>query len=95
MLVQDGASSGSILDREVQMFKQATVTASHVADAFRLLVDRAVEDFHDDFVHFLEIRVVSAAAAPYVHSAVDQELDAGLVDARDPRIAEQERAAGR
>ena len=95
MLIEHGAASGVVLDGEVQMLQKTAVAASHVADALRLLVDRAVEDLDDDLVDFLEVGFVSAAAAPHVHAAVDHEFDSVVVETRSSRIAKHRVCAAR
>jgi hypothetical protein len=73
------------------MFKKASVTATHVADAFRLRIQWAIEQLHDDFVYLLEVCTVRAAAAPHVHGAVDQQFDSVIVKARDTWISKDKR----
>jgi len=74
------------------MFEQGAVAAAHIANAAWLSAQRAAENLDDNFVHFLEIGFVGAAAAPNVHCAIDEQFHAILVESRDPRIAEQKRA---
>ena len=92
MLVQHRAPSGVVLHHEIEMLQKGAVAAAHVANALRLLLQRPVENFHDDLIHFLEIRFVRAAAAPDIHAAIDQQLDAGFIHARNARISEQQSA---
>src|SRR5580698_328008 len=73
------------------MLEERAVSTTHIANAFRLLIERPVENLHDDFVHFFEIRTVSAAAAPNVHATIDKQFGAGLVNPGDARIPEKKR----
>src|ERR1700691_1276819 len=89
MFVEHGTTGGVVLDREVQVFQETAVAASHIADALRLLVHWAIEDLDNDLIDFLEIGLVSPTAAPHVHSPIDHEFDTVVVEARGSRIAEQ------
>ncbi len=71
------------------MLEQRAVPATHIADAFRLLFERPVENLHDNFVHFFEIRIVSAPAAPNVHPAIDEQFGAGLIDPGNAGVPEK------
>src|SRR5258708_30483903 len=62
-----------------------------MAHAFRLLFDGPIENLLENFVHLLEIRIVSAAAAPNVHPPIDEQFGAGLIDPSNARIAKKKR----
>src|ERR1700722_10841908 len=91
MLIQDGASSRPRLDHAIEMLEQRAVPAAHIADAFRLLLQRTVENLDDNFVHFFEIRSMSAAATPDVHPPIDEQFGAGFIDPGDARVPEKKR----
>ena len=91
MPVQVAPARGARLDDGIQVRQQGAVAAAHVADAAWLKSQRPVEDLHDDLVDFLEIGRVRPTAAPHVHRAVHQRLEAVLVDPRDAGIPEQQR----
>src|SRR5580658_10954225 len=90
MLIEHSAPRCLVLDYEVEVFQKTAIAATHVADALRLLAKRAIKDLGNDLIHFLEISLVRATAAPYIHPSVDQEFDTGLVQARNAGIAKQE-----
>jgi hypothetical protein len=65
-----------LLDDGVDVGEQRPIATPHVTDAQGLLVERAVEEFDDDFIALLEVIVMRAATAPHVHAAIDQQLAA-------------------
>src|SRR5580692_328283 len=89
MLIEDGPSRGSSFDYAVEMLEECAVATAHVADALGLLLERAIENLDDNFVHLFEISGMRAAAAPDVHSAINEQLGTGLIDSSDARISEK------
>src|SRR5215475_4659791 len=90
--VERGPSHRLLFDDGVDMREQRAVATPHVTDAQGLLIERAIEEFDDDFIALLEVIVMRAAATPHVHAAIDEQFAARFINARERRIAEQQRA---
>ena len=86
------AARGARLHHVVQVLEKRAVTASHIANTQWLPRDRTIENLDDDLIHFPEIRRMRAAAAPNIHSAIHQQLDAILIHSRKPRVSKKKRA---
>ena len=91
VLIQGAPAGRPFPHDRIQVREQRTVPRAHVANAARLLVDGPIENLDDDFIELLEIRLMSAAASPHIHRTIHHRLEPARVDARNARIAEQQR----
>src|SRR5690606_32245619 len=78
MFVEHLAATGLSPDHLVHVLADGAITASHVQNAFRLLLNGPVEHLDEHVVEHGKVPSMGPAAAPDIHLPIDMKFPAQL-----------------